>query len=200
MICVSLKGCALDWVDLGEKYWVLRSLMMNSQGGIKGEMLEKMQSLTSKGIDFTSKLLLPSRVEKTAILRHLDCREVVWEKGRKERKLIYQKVKVLLNIQRLVLPMIWSSQPGTGRKNRFPNIWDHTIYSFIGRNPYVEAKISTNWLCHLRRLTYSLWASVSSRLKQWIIGLNQRHSDCFKPWRIAVNTSYITIHNTHIHN
>lgn len=30
-----------------------------------------------KDIDFTSKLLLPSRVQKTAILRHLDGREVV---------------------------------------------------------------------------------------------------------------------------
>lgn len=63
--------------------------MMNSQGGIKGEMLEKMQSLTSKGIDFTSKLLLPSRVEKTAILRHLDC----MRKGKKRKKIDLSECK-----------------------------------------------------------------------------------------------------------
>lgn len=50
--------------------------MMHSHGGIKGEMMERTQSLTSRGIAFTSKLLLPSRVEKTVILKQSHGREV----------------------------------------------------------------------------------------------------------------------------
>lgn len=50
--------------------------MIDSQGGIKGEMLERTQSLTCIGIAFTSKLLLPSRVEKTVILNQSHGREV----------------------------------------------------------------------------------------------------------------------------
>lgn len=42
--------------------------MMDFQGGRKGETLERTQPLTSRGIAFTSKLLLPSRVEKIVIL------------------------------------------------------------------------------------------------------------------------------------
>lgn len=67
--------------------------MMDSQKEIKGEMLKRTQSLTSRGTAFTSKLLLPSRVEKTVILKYLDGGEVAWKKGRNVRKLILSKGK-----------------------------------------------------------------------------------------------------------
>lgn len=159
MICVSLKGCALDWVESGEKYWVLRNLMMDSQGGIKGEMLERMQSLTSKGIDFTSKLLLPSRVEKTAILRHSDGREVEWKKERK--KLILSEGKGVAEHPKIRFTYNLKFSTWDKKKNGFPNIWDHTIHPFIAGSPCVESKISTSWLRHLRWLTCLLWPSVS---------------------------------------
>lgn len=41
--------------------------MVDSQGGVKGEMLERAESLISRGFAFIPKLLLPSRVEKIVI-------------------------------------------------------------------------------------------------------------------------------------
>lgn len=59
--------------------------MVDSQGGVKGKIIERAQPLTSRGIAFTPKLLLPSGVKKIVILKHLDDRGCVRNRNKRKK-------------------------------------------------------------------------------------------------------------------
>lgn len=63
---------------------------------------------------------------------------------RKKRKLILPEGKSIAEYPKISFTCALKLSPWNRKKNKFPNISGHTINSFIGGNPWVEAKISTN--------------------------------------------------------